>query len=60
MTDEEFTPMEHTVQPKDCDNHYVVRITDFAGSHNDYGCIKCGLKHTNVDVFAKKGLDGYK
>ena len=60
MTEEDFDMLEHEISPKNCQNHYVVRITDFAGSHNDYGCTKCGLKHTCKDVFEKPGLTSYR
>ncbi len=60
MTEEEFEKLEHKTLPKDCKSHNVVRITDFAGAHNDYGCITCGLKHTRREVFDKAGLTGYR
>lgn len=44
---------------KSCDHLEVVRIYTM-GSHTDYGCLKCGLQHTNKEVFDKPGLTGLR
>ncbi len=60
MTEDVFDALHFKILPKDCEKHCAVRIIDFAGAHNDYGCIYCGMKHTNREVFEKPGLEGYK
>ena len=56
---EEFDRLEFDRSPKDCVHPEVVRIY-YQGSHIDYGCVACGLSHTNKRVFDKPGLEGYK
>lgn len=42
-----------------CNHPEVVRIYTM-GAHTDYGCLKCGLQHTNKEVFDKPGLEGWR
>ena len=54
-----FDKLTFDKNPGDCNHPEVVRIC-FQGSHIDYGCVVCGLSHTNKAVFEKPGLEGYK
>lgn len=59
MEQEEFDKLKFDRNPKDCNHPEIVRIY-FQGAHTDYGCVACGLSHTNKEVFEKPGLEGYK
>ena len=58
IDEEEFYELTKNI-PDDvkcsCGHSEVVRIYTL-GSHTDYGCLKCGLQHTNKEFFDKQGL----
>lgn len=62
IDEEEFYSLTKDI-PEDakhnCGHPDVVRIYTM-GTHSGYGCLMCGLEHTNKDVFNKPGLSGWK
>lgn len=58
MEQEEFDKLLFDTLPKNCNHPEVVRLYTM-GVHADYGCLKCGLEHTNKEVFDKIRLFGY-
>lgn len=61
MSQSEFDKLCFCANSKDCNHPDVVRLVDaYTGAHMDYGCMVCGLQHSNRDVFNKFGLEGYK
>ena len=59
MEQEEFNKLTFDISPKECSHIEVVRLYSL-GTHTDYGCLKCGLQHTNEAVFAGLGLSNFK
>ena len=56
---EDFDKMTFSVDVKECNHAEVVRLYTM-GSNTDYGCLCCGLQHTNIDVFSRPGLGAYR
>lgn len=50
----EFEKIKPVCNQPECDHSQLVRVCDDGtGCNTDYGCLKCGFRHTSREFFEK-------